>query len=101
MAKRTKRSKTIHNEKVRQIAERLEKQDWNVKADLRGYNKPEPIGKDGKIPDVEARKRGATRLVEVETPETLEAHKEQQATFRRSAAHKTRTTFKVVVAKRK
>lgn len=101
MAKRTKSSTTIHDGKVRQIAERLKKQDWDVKADLPGCSKPKPIGKDSKIPDVEARKRGATRLFEVETPETLEAHKKQQATFRRSAAHRTRTTFKIVIAKRK
>lgn len=49
------------------------------------------------IPDVVARKRGATRIIEVETERTVDADRQQHATFRRSASQRTRTTFKLVV----
>lgn len=101
MVKRAENDTTTHDEKVRRAAQKLKSQGWDVSADLLGYKKPKPVGKEGKIPDVEARKRGATQLIEVETPDTVEAHKDQQATFRRSAGHRARTTFKVVIAKNK
>lgn len=44
---------------------------------------------------VVARKAGATRFVEVETADTLEADRKQHATFRRSAAQQDRTRFEI------
>lgn len=63
-----------------------------------GFKPPPPIGKHKRRPDVKAVKGTQQELVEVETPETLNAHKDQQSTFKRSAAHRKNTKFKIVVA---
>ncbi len=97
MVKRTKASQSVHNEAVKMVAQRLTRQEWKVCADLPGYCKPKPIGKSRRIPDVEATKRGVTRLIEVETKGTLRSDKEQHSSFRRSAAHRKRTTFDILV----
>lgn len=70
-----------------------------MKADLLGFDRPAPIGKYGRIPDIEAVKGRRRELVEVETPETLKSDKDQQATFRRHAAHKGDTKFRIEVTK--
>jgi len=95
MAKRTKSQQTKHDRKVGQIAERLKRQGWIVEADLSGYERPGAIGKDQHIPDIVARKSGAERIIEVETPETMEVDKKQHEAFRRSAARKKRTSFQI------
>ena len=97
MVKRSSTRQSNHDQKVRQEAEKLRRQGWNVKADLRGYDKPTPIGEGGKVPDIEATKRGQRKLVEVETPDTVERHSKQQETFRRHAGQKPNTSFEVVV----
>lgn len=67
-------------------------------ADVRGYPTPTSIGnRRPRIPDVVARKRGATRIFEVETEETVDADRKQHETFRRSAAQQNRTRFELVV----
>jgi len=97
MAKRTKARQSAHNEAVMTVAQQLTKQGWKVCADRPGYCKPKPIGKRRRIPDVEATKRGATRLIEVETKGTVRSDKEQHSSFRRSTAHRKRTTFDILV----
>ena len=97
MPKRSPRNQNKHDLKVKQIVRQLEKEDWKVKADLEGHNKPDSIGKEGYIPDIQAEKKGSTRIIEVETNDTLEKDKNQHAAFRRSAAHKKKTTFKIEV----
>jgi hypothetical protein len=87
-----------HDSKVKSIAKSLEKKGWNVKADIAGYKKPDPIGKEKFIPDVQATKKGGTRLYEVETKDSMEKDKEQRETFRRSAAHRNKTTFEIIKA---
>lgn len=100
MAKRTKPEQSTHDRKVRQLARELRTRGYEVKADgIRGYKRPEPIGRVRKRPDIEA-KRGSSRLIiEVETPKSLIADKEQLKTFTRHAAHKKGTKFDVVVTK--
>jgi len=71
---------------------------WQVKVDLPKRKQPDPIGKAGRIPDIQATKRGRTKLVEVETPSTVNSHKQQASTFRRSAAQKKNTNFDLVIA---
>lgn len=95
MAKRTLKKQSEHDAKVRQIARKLRREGWNVEADIPGFNQPEPIGQDDRIPDVHAKKAGAERIVEVETPETMRGDQEQHATFRRSAGQKRRAKFEV------
>lgn len=96
--RRSKKAQSEHNRKVRRIANRLKHAGWVVKADIEGFEQPTPIGRHKKIPDIEARKKGATRLLEVETENTVVKDKAQQSTFRRSAAQRDRTTFEVVIA---
>lgn len=95
--KRFGRGQSIHDSRVRQISRKLTKENWRVKADISGYDKPSPIGKDKKRPDIEATKKGHRRLIEVETPESLEKDREQQSTFRRHAGQKPNTTFDIEV----
>ena len=86
-----------HDAKVKQLAQELEKQDWAVQAAISGYEQPDAIGKGGYIPDIQAIKKGAERLIEVETKETVESDKKQHTAFRRRAAQKRRTTFRIEV----
>ena len=95
MSKRTPKKQSEHDAKVRQLARKFRKDGWNVDADIPGFNQPEPIGQDDRIPDIHARKAGAERIVEVETPETMESDRDQQSTFRRSAGQKRRAKFEV------
>ena len=77
-------------EKIKSIVSKLKREGWNVKADLLGYEKPSPIGKYKRIPDIEATKPGSRRIVEVEG-ETED--KEQIRSFRQSARMRPRTKF--------
>lgn len=97
--KRSSIRQSSHDQKVRQIERKLTSQGWNVRADLPGHNKPTPIGKGKKVPDIEATKRGHRKIIEVETPDTVEKDRKQQATFRRHAGQKPNTTFDIEVAK--
>lgn len=93
--KRSPSSQNAHDNKVKALAKELQKKGYIVNADIPGYNKPAPIGKDKRIPDIEAHKGGRTRLIEVETKESLTTDRKQQETFRRSAAQRANTTFKI------
>ena len=96
MAKRTKTKQSIHDKKVEQIARKLERQGWKVKADLPEHEKPGKIGKY--VPDIEATKPGTRKIFEVETKDSIENDKEQISTFKRSAGQRNRTTFDVIIA---
>ena len=97
--KRSPNRQSDHNLKIRQIEKKLINQGWNVKADLPGYEKPTPIGKSKRVPDIEATKRGHRKIIEVETPDTVNRDRKQQATFRRHAGQKPNTTFNIEVTK--
>lgn len=98
MAKRSASRQSVHDSKVKSIARRHDRRGWNVRADVPGYATPDSIGnRRPRIPDVVARKRGATRIFEVETEETVAADRKQHETFRRSASQRTRTSFELVV----
>lgn len=90
-------SQDTHDRKVRRLANDLKKNGWKVKADIKGFDSPEGIGKNNHIPDIVASKRGATRIVEVDTPDTID--ESQLATFERSAKRRPRAKFKHVVTK--
>jgi hypothetical protein len=93
--KRTAKQQQRHDRKVIEIALRLKFQGWSVQADIPGFERPGPIGRGKYVPDVRATKAGAVRIIEVETPETVESDAKQHEAFRRSAAQKPRTTFRV------
>jgi len=97
VGKRTSNEQSAHDRKVGQEARRLERGGWNVLADLPNYQKPKPIGQSGFTPDIEATKKGHRKLIEVETPGSLGADKDQQSAFRKSAAQRSNTTFDIVV----
>jgi len=100
MTKRTGREQSTHDRKVREIARQLKKQGSDVRAaGVRGYEQPHPIGKEKRIPDIEAKKGRSRRIIEVETPKSLITDKEQLKTFARHAGHKKGTKFDVVVTK--
>ncbi len=99
MARRNPIQQTKHDKKVKAVAQQYKKQGFEVKADLPGFDRPAPIGKYGRIPDIEAVKGRRREIVEVETPETLKSDKDQQATFRKHAAQKSNTKFRIEVTK--
>lgn len=96
MANRAPKRQSRHDQVVKRETQKLERDGWKVKADIPGFDQPTPIGQKRRIPDIEAAKSGRVRLIEVETPESLDTDREQQSTFRRSAAQRPNTTFKVV-----
>ena len=96
---RKTRDQSAHDRKVRRLSRELKNQGYDVKADVRGYQRPRPIGKYKHRPDIVARKSGATKIIEVETPKSLTRDQEQRKTFVRSAAHRRRTTLDIVVTK--
>jgi len=79
-----------HDKEVLKIAKKLERDGWNVKADLTDYGKPSSVGKYKRIPDIEATKPGSRRIYEVEGP-TID--KEQIRSFEQSAKMRPRTRF--------
>lgn len=95
MPKRSPKKQSQHDAKVRNIAGKLKRDGWNVQADISGFDQPDPIGKKNLIPDVTAQKRGAKKIIEVETSETMEKDKKQHEAFRRSAGQQKRTKFEI------
>jgi len=84
-----------HDVKVKEKANSLKRQGWKVKADVKGYDRPDTIGKYKRITDIQAEKAGARKIIEVETKDTMKRDKKQHETFRRSAAHRKRTSFEI------
>ncbi len=86
-----------HDRKVRQLAKQYEKDKWKVKADIGNYDRPSSIGKNNHIPDLELTRRGKTKLIEVDTPNTV--NPDPLKTFRMSASRKKNTEFVHVITK--
>ena len=95
--RRNKLSQSKHDKKVASLARGYKNRCFKVKADIPGYDKPNPIGKSGRIPDIEATKPGTRHIVEVETKDTVGAHKDQQKSFKQSARRRRRTKYRQVV----
>lgn len=95
--KRSKAGQSKHDKKVRSIAKGYERRGYKVKADVSGYPKPVPIGKKKRVPDIEATRPGTRHILEVETKATYEAHKDQRATFKKSAKKRRRTKYKEAI----
>ena len=88
-----------HDQEVKKIAKKLEREGYTVKADIAGYDKPDGIGKANRVPDIVAKKTSSTKIIEVETPSSIKKDKDQQAAFRKSAAQQRGTTFEIKVIK--
>ena len=96
MSKRT----TIHDKKIRSTTSRYKRDGWSVRADIPGYKSPDPIGKYNRVPDIVVKKGKKTRIIEIETPKSLKTDCAQRGTFKKHAANKQNTTFKVLVARK-
>jgi hypothetical protein len=71
-----------HDACVRAVAEELKRDNWLVKADVEGYEKPSVLGK-GYLPDVQAEKKGCiTRICEIATPEMFEGNIQRYGEFK-------------------
>ncbi len=99
MAKRSKRSQSRHDTEVRRLANQYKRQGYDVKADIRGFSKPNTIG--GYRPDVLAMKGRQRKIVEVETTESVSSARDegQQRAFRKAAKRSENTTFRRLVVK--
>lgn len=83
-----------HDRKVAQVAGGYKARGWKVAADIPGYKRPKTVG--GRRPDVIAKKGLKTRIVEVETPSSVDSKRdvEQQSTFRKWARASSRRQFR-------
>lgn len=95
---RTKASQSKHNNKVLAEAKKLEREQYNVSADIAGYKKPPSRG--GYVPDIVAKKGKEEFIIEVETPDSVNSPRDiaQQGAFQR-AARKPGVKFKRIIAK--
>jgi hypothetical protein len=81
MEKKSK-SQENHDSCVMAVAEELKRDNWNVKANLEGYEKPSTIA-ESYVPDVQAEKKGClTRICEIATPEMFEGNKGRYIEFK-------------------
>ena len=78
---RSKRSQSKHNAQVKQIAQKLQKQGYDVQADIKGFSQPKTIG--GYRPDVIAKKGNQRKIVEVETPDSVKSARSLSEYLRR------------------
>ncbi len=69
-----------HDECVRTIAEDLKKDNWLVKANAKGYEKPSEIG--GVVPDVLAHKGCLKRICHIVTEKDFEGDKARYRDFK-------------------
>jgi len=82
MSEKKSKTETDHEACVRVVAEELKRANWNVKANLKGYEKPSIIA-EGYLPDVQAEKKGCvTRICEVATPEMFEGNMQRYMEFK-------------------
>lgn len=95
--RRSRSQQTRHDRKVASLARGYKNRGFKVKADLPGYSKPNPIGKNRRIPDIEATKPGTRHIVEVETKSTINSDKTQRRSFKQSATKRRRTRYREVV----
>ncbi len=71
-----------HDACVMAVAEELKRDNWLVKADVEGYEKPPMIGPKY-VPDIQAEKKGCiTRICEIATPEMFEGDIQRYSEFR-------------------
>ncbi len=89
--------KNTHNDRVKKEVQKLKKTGWKVKAHLPKQERPEPIGKNGFIPDIHAKKGTKEKIIEVDTPRSV--NKKQLEAFKKSAAHIRNRNFEQIITK--
>lgn len=95
---RPRKSQSKHDARVRTIAQKLEKQGFDVKADIPGYVPPDTIR--GFRPDVVGIKGQQRKIHEVETKDSVDNVRDQsqQRAFRQASDRSKNTTFKRTIA---
>ncbi len=95
--KRGPRSQSKHDQAVKKRAEQLQRQGFEVEADLKGWNQPGTIR--GVRPDIDARKGQQRVIVEVETPESQDDGRaqRQERAFEGAAKRSPTTRFEKIV----
>ena len=71
---------TSHDECVRDLAEDLKKDNWLVKANTEGWEKPPMIG--GVVPDITAHKGCVRRICQIVSEEDFEGNRTQYRDFK-------------------
>jgi len=69
-----------HDHYVRGLADELEQDDWNVKANVKGAERPSKIG--GFTPDIEATKGDLRRICQVVTEKDFKGDKAEYIDFK-------------------
>lgn len=96
---RTRNIQSVHDAKVREVANRYKRERWKVKADLPGFKEPRTVY--GNRPDIIARKGQKTRLIEIETRKSMKTDTAQRSAFQRYANLSPKISFKTLIAKRR
>lgn len=68
---RSQRSQSAHDKKVREEANKLKRQGFDVDADVSGFQKPKTIA--GYRPDILATKGKQRKIIEVETHDSKDS----------------------------
>ena len=99
LMKRSKYGQTCHDSAVRKSAGMLRANGWIVNADVSGYKRPDTICVDNECrrPDIIANKRGKTRVIEWETPNSYQKDKAQHSVFRKYARRHRNTNSSVKI----
>ena len=80
MGKKKADEQKSHDECVREIADELKQEKWDVKANVEGEKKPAKIG--GFTPDIEATKGCLRRICEVLTEKDFGSDKQRYLEFK-------------------
>jgi len=80
LEKRKTNEQKSHDECVREIADELKRDKWDVKANVEGEEKPAKIGEF--TPDIEARKGCLRRICEVLTEKDFGGDKQRYIEFK-------------------
>jgi len=80
MAKKKPEEPNVHDQCVRTVAEDLKRDNWLVKANTEGWEKPAEIG--GVIPDVLAHKGCLKRICQIVTLKDFEGDKAKYRDFK-------------------
>ena len=83
MPKRTPQEQSRHDQAVRRSAAQYQARGYRVQADVEGYDRPDLIR--GRRPDLIVQKGRERKVIEVETPSTIESDRAQRETLRRGA----------------
>jgi len=92
-----RRNQGLHDRCIQRLAQGLSLEGWSIEAHVDGWLKP-PYIYDF-IPDIRARKGEATRIIEVETEDTLSVDVAQHRAFQRYAAENPGTKFLLYLAR--